>query len=58
MVGGLEVMRGKDGTNWINAEPIKDSILVNCGQLLEFWSAGVFPATVIDNRKYIKSIRF
>ncbi len=45
MVGGLEVMRGLDGS-WIDAVPIKDSILINAAELLELWSAGIFPATV------------
>ncbi|OXA46533.1 UPF0676 protein C1494.01 [Folsomia candida] len=44
MVGGLEVKR-LDGS-WIEAVPIKDSILINVGQLLELWSAGIFQATV------------
>jgi len=43
MVGGLEVKR-LDGT-WIEATPIKDTILVNVAQLLEHWSAGILKAT-------------
>lgn len=32
---------------WISATPIPESILINTGDLLEFWSNGYFPATVI-----------
>jgi len=44
MVGGLEVKR-LDGS-WIHAVPIEGAILINAGQLLELWTAGIFPATV------------
>jgi len=44
MVGGLEVKR-LDGS-WIEATPIKDTVLLNVGQLLEFWSAGRIKATI------------
>jgi len=43
MVGGLEVKR-LDGT-WIDAVPIEGSIIINGAQLMERWSAGLFPAT-------------
>jgi isopenicillin N synthase-like dioxygenase len=46
LVGGLEVKR-LNGT-WIEAVPLKDSILINAGQLLELWSAGIFQATVFN----------
>lgn len=44
MIGGLEVKR-LDGS-WIDAVPIQDAILINAAQLLELWTAGMFPATV------------
>jgi isopenicillin N synthase-like dioxygenase len=43
MIGGLEVK--KTNGEWIHATPIKDAVLINCGQLLDFWTAGVLPAT-------------
>lgn len=42
-VGGLQV-RTVD-QKWISATPIPESILINTGDLLEFWSNGYFPAT-------------
>ncbi|XP_037035049.1 UPF0676 protein C1494.01-like isoform X2 [Bradysia coprophila] len=42
-VGGLQV-RTVD-QKWISATPIPGSILINTGDLLEFWSNGYFPAT-------------
>jgi len=60
MVGGLEVKR-LDGS-WIDAVPIKDSILINGAQLLEFWSAGILPATphrvrIVDEERIRKMAR-
>ncbi|CAL8082812.1 unnamed protein product [Orchesella dallaii] len=43
-VGGLEV-KNVDG-EWVHAKPIPGSILVNTGDLTEFWTCGIFPATV------------
>jgi isopenicillin N synthase-like dioxygenase len=42
-IGGLEVKTVAG--DWIAANPVKDAILVNTGDLLEFWSNGHFPAT-------------
>ncbi|KAG4070555.1 hypothetical protein HA402_001221 [Bradysia odoriphaga] len=42
-MGGLEA-KTVDGT-WIPVKPIKDSIVVNTGELLEYWTGGYFPAT-------------
>ena len=42
-LGGLEV-KDVDG-NWVSAEPIPGTILVNVGDLLESLSGGKFPAT-------------
>ncbi|ODN05209.1 hypothetical protein Ocin01_01492 [Orchesella cincta] len=42
-VGGLEV-QGTSG-NWIAAEPLPESVIVNIGDLLEFWSGGFLRAT-------------
>lgn len=44
-----------DGT-WIPVQPIKDSIVVNTGELLEYWTGGYYPATVSitnNNGSYI-----
>jgi hypothetical protein len=35
---------------WVPADPIPETILVNTGDLLEFWSGGLFPATVCTNQ--------
>jgi isopenicillin N synthase-like dioxygenase len=51
LVGGLEVRR-VDGT-WIDAIPIKGSILINAGQLLELESAGIFKASVIQYKSIV-----
>lgn len=32
--------------NWIPVQPIQDSIVLNTGELLEYWTGGYFPATV------------
>ncbi|OXA63627.1 UPF0676 protein C1494.01 [Folsomia candida] len=42
-IGGLEV-KAVNG-EWVSADPIPKTVLVNTGDLLEFWSGGVFPAT-------------
>ncbi|XP_032790040.2 UPF0676 protein C1494.01 isoform X2 [Daphnia magna] len=42
-VGGLQVL---SGTEWISAVPIPGSILVNLGDLMQFWTAGRYTATV------------
>jgi len=42
-MGGLEVQT-VDGC-WIPVQPIKDSIVVNAGELLEYWTGGFYPAT-------------
>ncbi|ODN05187.1 hypothetical protein Ocin01_01483 [Orchesella cincta] len=42
-VGGLEVKNLKG--EWVHAKPIPGSILVNTGDLTEFWTCGIFPAT-------------
>ncbi|XP_037050744.1 UPF0676 protein C1494.01-like [Bradysia coprophila] len=42
-VGGLQV-RTVD-REWISATPIPGSVLINTGDLLEYWSNGYFPAT-------------
>ncbi|XP_071520189.1 uncharacterized protein [Panulirus ornatus] len=41
--GGLQV-RDRGG-NWVDAEPIPSTILVNVGDLLQFWTANEFIAT-------------
>lgn len=38
-------MKTVDG-NWVPVQPIKDSIVVNTGELLEYWTGGYFSATV------------
>ena len=42
-LGGLEV-KGVDG-QWINADPVPGTVLVNVGDLLEALTGGLFPAT-------------
>jgi len=44
MVGGLEVKTSKG--EWIDAEPVENAILLNSGQLLEYWSGGHFHAAM------------
>jgi len=34
------------GGEWIAAEPISDTILVNLGDLMQFWTADRYLATV------------
>ncbi|KAJ6638092.1 2-oxoglutarate-Fe(II) type oxidoreductase ppzD [Pseudolycoriella hygida] len=41
--GGLEV-KNING-NWIPVHPIQDSIVVNTGELLEYWTGRYYPAT-------------
>ncbi len=43
-VGGLEV---KSGDEWIQATPIPGTILVNLGEMMQFWTADRYVATVI-----------
>ena len=42
-VGGLEIQT-LDG-RWINATPIPGTIVINIGELLQFWSNGRYRAT-------------
>ena len=42
-MGGLEVLSGSD---WIPAIPIPGTILVNLGDLMQFWTSDHYPATV------------
>ncbi|XP_046448257.1 2-oxoglutarate-dependent dioxygenase htyE-like [Daphnia pulex] len=42
-VGGLEVL---SGSKWIPATPIPGSILVNLGDLMQFWTSDRYTATV------------
>ena len=42
-LGGLEVE--KPGKGWTRVSPIEGSIVVNIGDLLQFWSAGKYRAT-------------
>ncbi|ODM94936.1 hypothetical protein Ocin01_11742 [Orchesella cincta] len=42
-VGGLEV-KNVNG-EWVDATPIPGSVLVNTGDLTEFWTCGILPAT-------------
>jgi isopenicillin N synthase-like dioxygenase len=44
-IGGLEAK--KTTGEWVPVPPIKDSIVLNAGLMLEMWSGGNFPATVI-----------
>lgn len=44
MIGGLEVKTSQG--EWIPAVPIKNAILLNSGQLLEYWTGGHFHAAV------------
>ena len=38
-------IKNAEGT-WVEATPIPETILVNTGDLLYFWSGGRYPATV------------
>ncbi|XP_037033997.1 2-oxoglutarate-dependent dioxygenase htyE-like [Bradysia coprophila] len=42
MVGGLEVKTSEG--EWISAVPVKNAILLNSGQLMEYWTGGHFHA--------------
>ncbi|XP_037049383.1 1-aminocyclopropane-1-carboxylate oxidase-like [Bradysia coprophila] len=44
MVGGLEV-KTLDG-KWLDATPVENAILLNSGQLLEYWTGGRFHAAM------------
>ena len=46
---GLEVMDAKGG--WIDAPPVPGGLVVNIGDMLEFWSGGGFVATSHRVRK-------
>jgi isopenicillin N synthase-like dioxygenase len=41
--GGLEVKTKKG--DWINVEPIKNLLVVNIGEVLEYWTHCIFRAT-------------
>jgi len=41
--GGLEVLNGEG--SWMPAPPVRGTLLVNAGEILEFASNGAFPAT-------------
>lgn len=43
-MGGLEV-KGVDG-EWIHAKPLKNSVLINAGDMLEIYTGGKLPATM------------
>ena len=45
-VGGLEA-KTRNG-QWVPVTPIDGSIILNAGLMLEMWSGGLFPATVIQ----------
>ena len=42
-LGGLEI-QNRNGT-WVKAKPIPNTIVINIGDLLEFWSSGRYRAT-------------
>ena len=44
-MGGLEVETLHSGSMWAKAPPIEGSIVVNIGDLLQFWSGGKYRAT-------------
>ena len=44
-LGGLEVQSLQNGSEWTPAPPIDGSIVVNIGDLLQFWSGGKYRAT-------------
>jgi isopenicillin N synthase-like dioxygenase len=46
MAGGLEALPPND-VDWIEVTPIPNSLVLNAGLMLEMWSGGHFPATVI-----------
>lgn len=43
--GGLEV-KARESENWISAPPIPGSLVVNIGDMLEFWTHGIYQATL------------
>ncbi|XP_064100836.1 uncharacterized protein LOC135211458 [Macrobrachium nipponense] len=43
-VGGLEVLDQSSGT-WLDTETIPGTVLVNIGDLMQFWTSGKFTAT-------------
>jgi len=40
-------VRNTDG-EWVSAPPVPGAIVCNTGDLLEFWTSGLFVATVRD----------
>lgn len=44
MIGGLEVKTSEG--EWIPAAPVENAILLNSGQLMEYWTGGHFHAAV------------
>ena len=59
-LGGLEVQT-LDGNQWAKAPPIEDTIVVNIGDLLQFWSGGRYRATshrVIVDGQNCKEARY
>lgn len=53
-VGGLELQTS--GGEWVKAKPIKDTLVVNVGDLLMRWSNNIFKSTLhrVINRKAVK----
>lgn len=48
-IGGLQVHNfnaSSEGEAWLDVPPQPDAIIVNVGDALEFWSAGLFPSTL------------
>ncbi|CAO3599584.1 unnamed protein product [Absidia cylindrospora] len=45
-VGGLQVAPRGNHQEWIDAPLIKNAILVNIGDLLQFWTGGLFKSTM------------
>lgn len=43
--GGLEV-KARESHKWISAPPIPGSLVVNIGDMLEFWTHGIYQATL------------
>jgi len=55
--GGLQV-RSADGTSWVEAPPIENTFVVNIGDMLEKWTAGVYRATPHRVRNLAKKDRY
>lgn len=47
-VGGLQILLQQNGaqTQWLNAPVVKDAVLVNIGDLMQFWTGGTYKSTV------------